>query len=654
MNKKPIKSNPPVQKQKPKPTNIIAAVPNSSPVQITTCRTFKCTCVAQNFVLICLDEKITPDNADYFYLIDQLKLIASKIELFNDLGTCVEFIRKIEKQKVIFIVSNRLSQKAVVALHPLETIIAILIFCTDESPHESWIKQWNKIQGIFMDANQLIHSLKASVKQIDDEFTSLSFISSDEIVRSDIKHLDPSFMYTTLVKDILLKMDHDKNAFEAFVKFCREKYAGKLKGIDDLEAEYHQKTPIWCYTLDTFFYSMLNQVLRDQDFDGIIRMGFFIKQLHQQIADLHAKQYKTKQQNLYLYRGQGLSEEQLGKVKKGKGGLLSFNNFLSTSTKPNVADRFIQRAFENGHSFCIYFTITVDPSTPSAPFAYVEDITAYKGECEVLFSMLTIFRIDSIEQDTSNERLWKAAITLISVDDEDLHKLTQRIHDEIQGPTPLHRLGALMIWLNQFDTAEEVCKKLMISASTPLEEAQTYYQLGQIKSNQRKSLDAIDLYKKALTIYRKQLGPDHENIGTIYNNIGLVYDELDQYPQALQSYQEALSVYQKKLDNNHLIIGTCYNNIAAAYANMKNYKQALFYYEESYKIYDRQLSNIDPRRAMYYHNIGQVYLSLKRYSEALSSFESAVRIGKQALPSNDPNLQIYKKSLAQSQRRANE
>ena len=55
---------------------------------------------------------------------------------------------------------------------------------------------------------------------------------------------------------------------------------------------------------------MLNRALRLMDVDIIVKMGFFVCALHQQITSLHAEQYGSQHpSNLFtVYRGQGLSQ----------------------------------------------------------------------------------------------------------------------------------------------------------------------------------------------------------------------------------------------------------------------------------------------------------------------------------------------------------
>ena len=99
---------------------------------------------------------------------------------------------------------------------------------------------------------------------------------------------------------------------------------------------YRDHTPIWWYTLESFLYPMLNRALRLMDTDVIIKLGFFIGDLHRQIEQLHNEQFggSKSKKSFPVYRGQGMDKAQFEKMAANKGCLLSFNCFLSTSKNP--------------------------------------------------------------------------------------------------------------------------------------------------------------------------------------------------------------------------------------------------------------------------------------------------------------------------------
>ena len=80
---------------------------------------------------------------------------------------------------------------------------------------------------------------------------------------------------------------------------------------------------------------MLNRALRLLELGIVVKMGFFIGDLHRHIAHLHRVQFGgDNSKNIFkVYRGQGMLITEFEKLKQTIGGLLSFNNFLSTSKK---------------------------------------------------------------------------------------------------------------------------------------------------------------------------------------------------------------------------------------------------------------------------------------------------------------------------------
>ncbi|CAF4445786.1 unnamed protein product, partial [Adineta steineri] len=124
---------------------------------------------------------------------------------------------------------------------------------------------------------------------------------------------------------------------------------------------------------------MLNQALRLMDVDMIIRMGFFINDLHCDIQRLSSEQFNDHQscKTFTVYRGQGLSKEDFTKMTKTKGGLLSFNNFLSTSENCDVSLNFAQQAATNPDLVGILFVMSINPTDSTTPFASVTDVSYF-------------------------------------------------------------------------------------------------------------------------------------------------------------------------------------------------------------------------------------------------------------------------------------
>ena len=144
--------------------------------------------------------------------------------------------------------------------------------------------------------------------------------------------------------------------------------------------------------------------------------------------------------------------------------------------------------------------MTIDPSVSSAPFASIRDVSYYKTEEEILFSMHTVFRIGEIKKMDNNDSLYQVDLKLTADDDQQLRTLTERIRKEVVGGTGWQRLGQLLIKLSQFDKAEELYNVLLEQTSDEGEKAIYYNQLGYIKNNQGDYEKAIEYYEKGLEI----------------------------------------------------------------------------------------------------------------------------------------------------------
>ncbi|CAF1503547.1 unnamed protein product [Didymodactylos carnosus] len=138
---------------------------------------------------------------------------------------------------------------------------------------------------------------------------------------------------------------------------------------------------------------MLNRASRTMEVDLIIMLGFYLSDLHQHITQLHSEQYsgQTHSASFTVYRGQGLSETDFGQLVKAKDGLLSFNNFLSTSLDREVSLAFAESNQYNPDLKGVLFQITVNTSSSSTAFASVRHVSYYQEENEILFSMHSIF-----------------------------------------------------------------------------------------------------------------------------------------------------------------------------------------------------------------------------------------------------------------------
>ncbi|CAF4759035.1 unnamed protein product, partial [Rotaria sp. Silwood2] len=94
--------------------------------------------------------------------------------------------------------------------------------------------------------------------------------------------------------------------------------------------------------------------------------------------------------------------------------------------------------------------------------------------------MHSTFRIGQMQQIDENDRLWQVDLTLTSDNYPDLHALTEHMGKETYPQLKeWDHLGNLLITLEQYEKAQEVCNILLHQTMTDREKSLVYNMLGQ-------------------------------------------------------------------------------------------------------------------------------------------------------------------------------
>ena len=602
--------------------------------------------MVQNVLLIWLDGTIHESSSDCQNTITHLRGAVNAVNIFTDGDECIRFLDDMGNEKACMIVSGALGQRIVPRVHDLSQIDSIFIFCGNKTYHEGWTKNWPKIKGVYTEIKPICDALKEAAQQCEQNATSISIMGADDTQpNKSLNQLDPCFMYTQIMKEILLTIHFEQQHIAEFIQHCRQALGGnpkQLKFVDQLAEKYRKETPIWWYTLESFLYPMLNRALRTMDADLMVKLGFFIADLHRQIAELHREEFGShgSNQKLTVYRGQGMEKAEFEKMLASKGGLISFNCFLSTSRADHISLGFAKDALKNPQLVGVLFVMTIDPALPDTPFASVAKVGAMGAkEDEVLFSMNTVFRIGKIKQLGDNPRLFRVELSMTSEKDNDLRQLMDRIREEtFPDEAGWYRLGQVLWKMGESAKAQHVFEVLLQQTTEEKTRGPIYHQLGMMADGLGQYEEAIGYYEKSLRIEEKQNPCNHLGLAMSYNNIGSVYYSMGDYPKALSSYEKALAIKQQSLPPTHPDLASSHMGIANVYYSMGDYPKALSSYEKALAIRQQSLPPTHPDLAASYNNIGLVYYSMGDYPKALSSHEKALAIKQQSLPPTHPDL----------------
>ena len=602
----------------------------------------------QNVRLVWLDGNIDENNTDYQNTISHLRRVVNTIDIFTDGQGCIRFLQDVTDEKVCIIVSGSLGQQMLPRMHDLSQLASIFIFCRNKEYHEGWTRDWAKIKGVFTEIEPICNALKQAAQQCEQNAISISIIGADKsMTEKNGDRLDPSFMYTQIMKEILLTITFEQKHIDEFIQHCREALADnekQLEYVGKLAEEYRQHTPIWWYTRECFLYPMLNRALRTMDADLMVKLGFFISDLHRHIEQLHQEQLANDsfKQCFTVYRGQGMSNEAFNKLVANQGGLISFNSFLSTSKDRSISLSFAKGALTDAQLVGVLFVMNIDPARSNTPFASVVDVGFFGAkEDEVLFSMHTVFRIEEITLIGNSSRLVQVQLSLASDKDNDLRQLIDHTREEtfpdVEG---WYRLGLVLHKIGEPVKAQQVYEILLAQVVEESTKASIYGQIGLIKRELGEYTEAIAYYEKSIEIKEKYVSLNDLGLGNSYNNIGLVYGSMGEHEKAFWFHEKALTIQQHSLPSTHPHLAASYINIGNVYSSMGDYPKALLSHEKALEIQQQSLPSTHADLGKSYNNIGIVYQSMGDYSKALSSYEKALSIKQQSLPSTHPDLAL--------------
>ncbi|CAF4163606.1 unnamed protein product, partial [Adineta steineri] len=544
--------------------------------------------MVQDYSLLWLDECMEEANKDHENISTRLKTITDNVSVFKQRDVCIDYLTDTQEDiKSFLIVKDTMFQQIMSLINDIPQLNGVYILNDIETPHEEWTKKCDKIKSVHTNIDGLCQGLQLGVKQFNQDSIAMSFITVKEMASADnLNQLEPTFMYTQLFKEILLDMEYGEQAVKDFITYCRQNNSGSPININLFENEYRAQSAIWWYTHPSFIYYMLNYGLRTMNADIIITMGFFLRDVHKQIQQLYEQQVNIYERKSFIvYRGQGLLKSDFEKLQKTEGGLLSFNNFLSTTKDKEVSIGYAHTDLTEPDKVSILFRMSIDPSIKSAPFASINDVSYFKEEDEILFSMHTVFRVNAIKQMDTENQLYQAELQLTADDDQQLRLLTDRIREEAGSSNGSHRLGNLLLQIGQFNQAEKLYKLLLEQTSDKTEKAHYYHQLGYVKIHQGDHQKAIYYYEQGHEILQKSLPLNNHWLGTSYNNIGCVYESMGEYSKALSYYETALEIQRNLLPSNHPRLAGSYINVGNVYNHLEEYSKALSYYEKAHEIY---------------------------------------------------------------------
>ncbi|CAF0853481.1 unnamed protein product [Rotaria sordida] len=564
--------------------------------------------------LVWLDKNI--ENYTNKQKLNQWHELDDKIKLFSNKEDCIDYIQRQDdkntKSYIIFIISDSFSQQVIPHIHNCTCILAIFIFSTNSENCQNL--KYPKLRAICVDISDLFNRIRNCMDRdkvsiafslfnkrdsTDAETTSLKDKSDEQYPIRNLKEDQARFLWFYKCHHFMIELeDDDRQAKEEMISCFRTKFNKNeriLKPIDEFEKQSlddNAKHAIWWYSHNSIMFRCINEALISGNISVIYSYRYIIKLLCRQLKILH-KEYKKSITNnkLHLYRGQRLKLSLILLISKHINDLISLNSFVSTTLEEDIAKKFCLGRSKNNDEPVI-FEIDIDlNSEQSIPFADIRQISRYPEEEEILISIGSIFRIESVNFDEKNE-LYRIHLSLSQHDQLTVNKyIEQTFATEIDSTNQSILFGKLLFDMGEFEFA----------------------------------IEYFDNKIRCLSDHNNHYRP------TYLNNIGVCYNEIGRKDQAFKYYRMASQIY--KQTKNQRGLGACYHNIASFYYDQGDYGSALRWALDA--LNERQEYQLE--RASTLDLLGCIQLAQRDAEAAMNNLQEALSIRIKYLGQINPN-----------------
>ncbi|CAF0779027.1 unnamed protein product [Adineta ricciae] len=613
---------------------------------------------AENLTLIWLDVRTNKNNdtSKRSIITEQFHHIFNNVYTFDDIDAFIDHTTEVRHEFIFLIITDASISLANIGqiLDRAGQIYSLYILQNEDAmiQHELELKRF---RGRFSTATEMCVQLRKDATKCEHDLIGFHAVGNKNRTNDE---QEANFMYAQLSKEYLLDIaNSETNDITEMIEYCRHKYVGnqhELNRINELEKNYSNHSPVWWYTCDGFLYKMLNKALRLQDIETLYAMRVFTKELHEQLVNLHHSQRNEfmNSDKTILYRGQHMSLNEFLPLKNNQGGLVSMNSFLSTSKNINVA-----KVFAGDNSYILDDTIvavllkihvTINDAEDIPPFACIDGVSFFASvENEVLFSMGTVFRIESITEQTSDGNFWLIELNLTNFNDPQLTELTQYMREQVQHAFPRDRLYNLLVHIGRHTQAMRFLQLALqeVKNSDQPSQAALRHQLAFIFHEMGDLQEAIAEYERSLTIFLSFLANDDPKLAVTYANMSSVYRDLGELDHALAYIQRALNIDEQH-KSHETILAARFHCMGMIFYDQKKVDQAIEQFEKALSIWTKHLPPTHPNIAELLNNLATIYYQQKRYDEALRMYEKCLDIETKSLPPDHPSLAITYNNIA--------
>ncbi|CAF3427707.1 unnamed protein product, partial [Rotaria sp. Silwood2] len=202
----------------------------------------------ENVALIWLDGRIDISCPDIETTLSVLQGLNQFFVTYTDLSLCIDFIKSIEKEKVLLIVSGALSRNVLPDIHNLTTVDSVFIFCSNRSSYEQLKQDYApKVIDIFTDHETLVNGIRQQVRLLSKQTIEFSFFNQRQKSMKELTKDAAAFLWCQMMFSILKQLPQTAHSKKQMLDKCREYYRSnqtELEYIERFRTDYNAKDAI--------------------------------------------------------------------------------------------------------------------------------------------------------------------------------------------------------------------------------------------------------------------------------------------------------------------------------------------------------------------------------------------------------------------------
>jgi tetratricopeptide (TPR) repeat protein len=177
-----------------------------------------------------------------------------------------------------------------------------------------------------------------------------------------------------------------------------------------------------------------------------------------------------------------------------------------------------------------------------------------------------------------------------------------------------------------FSTALRISERLV--GVGHIETTDAIFNLALTYDHQGKNVEAIELYKRALTIFESEPADRINRIkmATIVENVAKAYLSLGEYDGALTEFNKALKIREEVFGVDDINATDAIMGIGLVYKNQGRYYESIKQYRRAWRIKEQTLGTEHIDCADLIGNIGNIHYYQGKYDGAIKQYERALSL----------------------------